>query len=70
MANGKHGGVSEYGLANDDTNVDSSLCDTAMRDTYLLDEAVVLVHEQQPELFNVKILQLWMHVVVDEGRST
>ena len=67
MANGQHGGIGEYSLADDDTNVDSSLCDTAVRDTYLLDEAVVLVHEQQPELFDVKVLQLWMHVVVDEG---
>lgn len=70
VADGHDGGVGQYGLAHDDANVDTDLGDAAMRDAELFDEPVVLVHEQQPELFYVQILHQGMHVVVDACGST
>ena len=70
MADGKDGGVAEYGLTDDDTNVDADLADAATGYAHLLDEAVVLIHQQEPELFHILILQNWVHVVVDAGGRT
>ena len=43
MADSQDGAVGEYGFLYDNTDIDGSLCDAAMRDTYLFDEAVMLV---------------------------
>ena len=70
MADSQDGAVGEYGFLYDNTDIDGSLCDAAMRDTYLFDEAVMLVEQKDPELLDVEILHDGVHVVVDAGGRT
>ena len=63
MADGEDGAVGENGLLHDDTDIDGGLSDTPVGDAYFLDETVMLVHQQSPELLYVEVLQLWSHVL-------
>lgn len=65
VAHGHDGGVGQQGFLHEDADVDQHFADAAVGDALLLDEAVVLVHEQQPELLDVEVLQHGAHVVVD-----
>jgi hypothetical protein len=56
VANGEDGSIAEYSLFDDEANVDADLADASTGNEHLLDETVVLIHEQQPELFDVFIL--------------
>ena len=69
VTDGEDSAVREDGLPHDDADVDGGFCDTAMRDANFLDETVVLVHQQCPELLDVKILHDRVHVIVDTGGS-
>lgn len=40
-----------------------------MRNANLFNQAIALIHEQQPELFSVEVLHQGVHVVVDAGGS-
>ena len=65
VADGQDGGIGQHGFANDDADIHTDLADAATGDAHLLDETVVLVHQQQPELFYVTVLKHRVHVVVD-----
>ena len=67
MTGGDDGGVAENGLADDDADIDADLADAAVGNAELLDEALVLVHQQHPELLGIHILHHGMHVVVNPG---
>lgn len=67
MTGGDDGGVAENSLADDDADIDADLADAAVGNAELLDEALVLVHQQHPELLGIHILHHGMHVVVDPG---
>ena len=56
MADGQDGGIDQHGLADNNTDIDTDLTDTAMGYAHLFDESVVLVHQQNPELLYVFIL--------------
>ena len=45
VADSKDGGVAEYGLFDDDTNVDADLADASTSYQHFFDESVVLVHQ-------------------------
>ena len=65
VADSQDGGIGQNGFAHDDADIDADLTDASVGYTYLLDEAVVLIHQQNPELFYVLVLQYGVHVVVD-----
>ena len=67
VANGEDSGVGKDGLADDDADIDGCLRDATVRDTYFLDETVVLVEQQRPELFHVEVLHLRVHLVINLG---
>ena len=64
VADGKDGRVAEYCLAHDDADVDTHLRDATVGNAHLLDKSVVLVHQQNPKLLYVLVLQDGMHVVI------
>jgi hypothetical protein len=70
VANGNDGGVGKNGFTHDNADIDTNLSDATMRDAYLFDKSMVLIHQQKPELFYVAILQDWMHMVVNLGGCT
>ena len=67
VADGEDGGVGENGLLHDDADVYDSLADAASGNPYFPDEAVVLIEQQHPELLDVEVLHLRVHLVVDLG---
>ena len=67
MADGEDGGVGEYCLAHEYANVDRDFGDAAVRNALFLNEPVVLIHQQEPELLGVQVLHHGVHVVVDAG---
>ena len=70
VTDGEDGGIVENDFSHDESYVDGSLCDAAMRDALRLDEFEVLVHHQNPTFLNVEVLHTWKHVVVDgDGRT-
>ena len=56
VTDSQHGGIAEHSLFDDDTDIDADLTDAAMGYTHLLDEAMILIHQQNPKLLNVFIL--------------
>ena len=70
MTDGHDGGIAEQRLLEQKAHIDGHLADAPMGNTYLLDKATTLIHQQQPELLRVEILHLGVHVVVDaRGRA-
>ena len=67
VTDGEDGGVGENGLLHDDADVYDSLADAASGNPHFPDEAVVLIEQQHPELFDVEVLHLRVHLVVDLG---
>ena len=67
MAYCHNGGITQHSLADDDSDIYYRLADAAACDAYLLDETVVLVEIQGPELLHVEVSHQGYHLVVDVG---
>lgn len=70
VAYSENSSIAEYGLLDDNPNVYGSLCEATVRDTHTLDDAVVPIQIQCPELFHVQVSHAWLHIVVDTNSRT
>ena len=60
VSQSQHSGIAEQGFFQHDAHVDSCFAQTAMADTKRLYEPEMLIEQQHPCLFDIKILHAWM----------
>jgi hypothetical protein len=56
MADGQDGGVVEYCILHNQANIHQGLCDAALRQLDMLNQPVVLVHQEQMGFLDFEIL--------------
>ena len=70
MTNSKNSSISEYSFTDNDSHIDTDLTNTSTGNTHLLNQSMILVHQQEPEFFDILILKNRVHVVVNKRGST
>ena len=65
VAEGDDGGIVKQRLTNNDAHIDTYTSDASVADALFVDELEVLVEQQNPRFFHVKILHLGMHHAVN-----
>ena len=65
VANGNYSGIGKQGFFQYDAHIDRRFADAAMGETHCLEEIEILIHEQCPCLFHIKVLHLGVHVLID-----
>ena len=62
---GQYGGIVEQTFAHDDAHIGRCFGDTAVADAHLADKTALLIHQQNMEFFDIKVLHQRVHEVVN-----